>query len=114
MRREKMSFNVGDSVVIVYAGAVFSTYASLAEELRAANWINGRGGFSGHLKNGMSGVITKISGNRIYLVRVEDGYDYLIEQIGLAYSDAVSSKYSRVINKINEMERRRKELGYAF
>ena len=76
-----MSFNIGDSIVIIHSGAVFSSFDVLALSLRADNWVNGRGRNSGHLKIGMTGVITKLGGDNIYLVRLEDGYDYLMYRV---------------------------------
>lgn len=112
-----MIFNVGDSIVVVNPGAVFSSFNVLAKSLGATNWVDGRGRNSGHLKNDMTGVITKLGGDSIYLVRLEDGYDYLMAEYGIAHSETVfckPSKYSNVINKINEMKKRRKDLGYVF
>lgn len=112
-----MIFNVGDSIVVVTPGAVYSSFDTLAKSLGAENWVFGRGRDSGHLKTGMTGIITKLGCDNIYLVRLEDGYDYLMAGRGIAHSETVfckPSKYSNVINKIKEMKTRREKLGYKY
>ena len=69
-------YKVGDEVIIGCAGEIYSSDNGLANKMGAFNFQNGRGQLSGHVKNGMIGIIDNIMGE-FFLVNLEDGYSYL-------------------------------------
>lgn len=82
-----MNFRCGDKIKVVCAGEVYSSWSNKAKELGATNYQLGRGRDSGHLKNGMEGIITGIDITHrhwpYFLIRMDDGFDYLINKDGI-------------------------------
>lgn len=78
-----MEYKPNDKIIITLAGQVYSSANELAIAIGAHNWVYGRGWTSGHVKDGMKGIIIKKINKDQYLVQLSDGYQYIFDIQGL-------------------------------
>jgi hypothetical protein len=69
-------FGIGEKIRIFNAGCVRSGHDRGAKVMGATCWERDRGEISGHINDGMIGEVTN-KWKDLYLIRLEDGYDYV-------------------------------------